>query len=115
MRFDMLALPFVVAAALVSGGCPDKGEPPGRTLTATRRGAELFKERCSPCHPGGGNTINPRKTLHKGVLADHGILDARDIVKVMRNPGPGMPPFDESALPHADAVLVAEYILATFR
>jgi len=118
MRQD--ALPVLAAVAISAAlltACREPGgqKPPGAPPTATVRGAGLFKERCAPCHPDGGNTINPKKTLHAGVLADHGIRDARGIVKVMRTPGPGMPPFDPSVIPDADATLIAEYVLATFR
>lgn len=82
---------------------------------ATARGEQLFRERCAACHPGGGNTLNPRKTLHAGVLADHGITEAEHIVKVLRHPGPGMPAFDPAVISDSDALLVADYVLATFR
>ena len=102
-------------------GCKEEGSerraaPRGAALpVATPRGEQLFKERCAPCHPDGGNTVNPKKTLHSRVLADYGIKNARDIASVMRNPGPGMPRFDEATIPDQDAVLVGEYVLATFR
>jgi len=83
--------------------------------TASKRGEELFRERCAPCHPDGGNRINPKKTLHARVLADNGIKSAGDIVRVMRKPGPGMTSFDPAAIPDRDATLIAEYVLATFK
>ncbi|MBI4681615.1 MAG: c-type cytochrome [Nitrospirae bacterium] len=77
-------------------------------------GEELFKRNCAVCHPGGGNTINPDKTLNMDHLKTHGIKKAEDIIRIMRNPGPGMRTFDEYAVPDKDAKKIAEYILKTF-
>ncbi|MBJ6802332.1 c-type cytochrome [Geomonas sp. Red259] len=103
-----------LALAVLLAGCTDT-RPAGPPPVATPRGAELFKERCAPCHPDGSNVINPKKTLHGGVLADNGVTTPAGIVKKMRNPGPGMPRFDQSAISDADARLIAGYILATYR
>ena len=108
----------VVIAALCLAGCKEDGvnkESRAQAPVATARGEQLFRERCAPCHPNGGNTINPRKTLHGSVLADYGITTAADIVKVLRHPGPGMPKFDQTTIPEQDAKLIGEYVLATFR
>ncbi|TSK06982.1 MAG: cytochrome C [Geobacter sp.] len=107
------AVALIILAALMSGctDTPRSGSPP----VVTERGRQFFKERCAPCHPDGGNVINPKKTLHAGVLADQGITTPADIVKKMRNPGPGMVRFDERTIPDVDARLIADYILATFR
>lgn len=107
------AVTVLILAALMSG-CTDSPRS-GSLPVATERGGQLFKERCAPCHPDGGNVLTPGKTLHAGVLADHGITTPVDIVKKMRNPGPGMVRFDERTIPDADARLIADYILATFR
>jgi len=48
-------------------------------------------------------------------LAEHGIETPKDIVKVMRHPGPGMNSFDEKTIPEKMAMEIAEYILETFR
>ncbi|WP_328745476.1 c-type cytochrome [Geomonas anaerohicana] len=103
-----------LAVAALLSGCtePNKSKSPP---VASERGAQLFKERCAACHPDGGNVINPKKTLHGGVLADHGITTPAGIVARMRTPGPGMTRFDQGTIPDADARLIAEYILATFR
>ena len=78
-------------------------------------GAALFKENCSPCHPDGGNIINPQKTLHKKDREANNIKKPQDIVNKMRNPGPGMTKFDEKTIPNKDAKKIAEYILKTFK
>jgi cytochrome c6 len=49
--------------------------------------------------PDGGDTINPQKTLHAKALAANNITKPEDIVKTMRNPGPGMNKFDQTTIP----------------
>ena len=114
MRDRIVAIAVLALSAGGLAACKEsvnKAEPP----RATRRGEQLFRERCAPCHPDGGNRKNPRKTLHAGVLADHGISEPADIVQVMRSPGPGMPSYSEAIIGDEDAKLIAEYVLASFR
>lgn len=80
-----------------------------------KSGEELFKANCAACHPSGGNVINPHKTLFKKDLAANKVMTPADIVKVMRNPGPGMTRFDKKAIPDADAKKIADYIVSTFK
>ncbi len=80
-----------------------------------KAGEAEFNEHCVMCHPNGGNIINPQKTLHKKDLEANNIKTPDDIVKIIRNPGPGMPKFDESAISAEEAKKIAEYILATFK
>lgn len=80
-----------------------------------KSGEALFKENCSPCHPDGGNIINPQKTLHKKDRDANNIRKAGDIMKKMRNPGPGMTKFDKKTMPDSDAKKIADYILKTFK
>jgi cytochrome c6 len=74
-----------------------------------------FKEKCAACHANGGNLINSAKTLSKADREKNGIKTAKDIVKIMRNPGQGMTTFDESTLPEKEAGKIAEYIIKTFK
>lgn len=83
--------------------------------TAENTGEQLFKQYCVACHPGGGNTVNPKKTLLVKDMAEHKITTAQDIMKVMRHPGPGMTKFDEATIPDKDAKLIGDYVLTTFR
>ncbi len=83
--------------------------------TAFAGGAEIFKAKCAACHPDGGNIMKKDKTLHKKDLEANKLKTAKDLVKYMRAPGPGMTKFDEKALPEKDAQAVAEYILKTFK
>jgi cytochrome c6 len=83
-------------------------------LAAAPNGKALFEANCAVCHKNGGNIINPQKTLSRKDREDNGVKSAGDIVKKMRNPGPGMTKFDEKTLPDKDAKAIAEYIEHTF-
>ncbi len=86
----------------------------GTAAEAEQTGEALFKQNCAVCHVNGGNIVNPKKPLHKKEREDNGVKTAADIVKRMRNPGPGMTKFDEKAISNKDAKKIAEYILKTF-
>ena len=86
-----------------------------RTAYSAQPGEVKFKEQCAVCHPDGGNIINPRKTLHKKDRETNNIISAADIIKTMRNPGPGMTKFDVKTISDKDAHTLAEYILKTFK
>ncbi|HEX8960538.1 MAG TPA: c-type cytochrome [Geobacteraceae bacterium] len=87
----------------------------GLAAEAKGKGETLFKEKCAACHPDGGNVMNAKKTLKKKDLAANKIRNAADLVKYMRNPGPGMTKFDAKALSNKDAKEIASYILKTFK
>ena len=78
------------------------------------RGEKLFMANCKVCHPDGGNIVNPKKTLHKADREANGVKTVEDVIKRMRNPGPGMTKFDEKNYPDKDARAIAEYVLKTF-
>lgn len=80
-----------------------------------KSGESLFKAHCDVCHPNGGNIIAAAKTLVQKDREANQVNTAEDIIHLMRNPGPGMQKFDESALPEDDARLIAEYVLNTFK
>jgi len=77
-------------------------------------GAALFKQHCAVCHPDGGNIINAKKTLHKKDREANNLKSTEDIVRFMRNPGPGMLKFDEKTISNKKAHEIAEYIVKTF-
>jgi cytochrome c6 len=85
------------------------------SVSATEAGETLFKQHCTACHPGGSNIINPQKTLQKKVREAHNVKTAEDIVKIMRNPGPGMTKFDAKTISDKDAKQIANYILHEFK
>lgn len=101
-RSSLLAYVFIALLCSIGGfGC-----------SSGRSGEALFMKHCTVCHPNGGNIINPRKTLRKKDLAASNIRSEDDIVKIIRNPGPGMSRFDEKMLSDRDARDIARYILS---
>lgn len=78
-------------------------------------GEQAFQMNCAVCHPGGGNIINPAKTLHARDLRANGITTPGGIIAKMRDPGPGMTKFDKKTVPDKTAGAIAEYILKTFK
>ena len=87
----------------------------GTAFAAGNPGETLFKQHCAACHPDGGNIINPQKTLQKKAREANKVKTADDIVKTMRNPGPGMTKFDTRTIPDKDARQIADYIITTFK
>ncbi len=81
---------------------------------ATHNGESLFAANCKVCHPNGGNIVNPSKTLQQKDRLAHGVKTEDDIVRIMRNPGPGMTRFDEKTLSDKQARQIAEYMIKTF-
>jgi cytochrome c6 len=71
-------------------------------------GEETFKAKCASCHPDGGNIMNPKETLK-------GLKDSKKIVAKIRKGGGGMTAFDAKAISDADAKLLADYIIKTFK
>jgi len=104
-RLSLIFITLIFVCSLAAAGyAKDKG----------KTGEELFRAHCATCHPDGSNIVNPKKTLHKKDREANNIRKPEDIMKIMRNPGPGMTPFDKATIPDPDAKKVAEYILKTF-
>lgn len=82
---------------------------------ADNTGETKFKEHCTACHADGGNVIKADKTLSRKDREKHGIKTAKDIVKIMRNPGEGMTAFDKKTLSDKEAKAIADYIIKTFK
>ena len=106
MKKIAILMMVLAAALMVISACAKKEQE--------SRGEALFKQHCSPCHPGGGNVVHPDKTLEKKVREGNGVKTAEDVMGKMRNPGPGMTKFDEKTIPDADARQIAEYVVKTF-
>ncbi len=84
--------------------------------TAFAGGEDIYKSKCSMCHPFGGNIMFWKgKSLHKKDLEANKLKTVTDLVKYLRNPCPGMTVFDEKRLPDKDAKEVVEYILKTYK
>jgi len=111
MRVMMLALACCFSFAMAGCG-RQRGDK--ATRETVLRGGELFSRYCEGCHPGGGNSIYPQKSLHRMNLAANGITTPADIVAIIRNPGQGMKQFDKHTIPDPDAFAIAQYILATY-
>lgn len=87
------------------------GNDPAPKATMKVSGEASFKKYCVACHAGGGNIIRPAKTLHQKNREANGVKTTDDIVRLLRNPGPGMPKFDEKSVPDAEAKAIAEYVI----
>ncbi len=98
----LLVVCFIASYAIAEKGSETSGEA-------------LFTANCKVCHPGGGNIVNPAKTLHKKDREANNVKSAADIMHIMRNPGPGMTKFDEKTISDHDAKKIAEYILKNFK
>jgi len=88
--------------------------PVARTAMAPS-GEASFKKYCAGCHAGGGNVLRAEKTLHRKDLEANGVRTPADIVHILRDPGPGMPKFDEQSVPDAEARAIAEYVMGAFK
>ena len=87
----------------------------GCSAGSGKTGAELFATHCAGCHPDGGNTIRPTRTLKAADRHANGLRNARDIAGYIRNPGQGMPAFPVGMIPPDDALKIGEYILSRFK
>ncbi len=78
-------------------------------------GEKLFMKHCSKCHPDGGNVVTVTKTLNPKDREANNVKTEEDIIKLMRNPGPGMVKFGKNVISEKNAKAIAEYILKTFK
>ena len=80
----------------------------GTVFAAATSGEAIFTANCATCHPYGGNRMNPKKALKHIKTPD-------TVIKQLRNGGGGMPAFDAKSISDADARLLADYIIRTFK
>ena len=122
----VVGLAVLAVGGSIFGGCkkesPEKVGVPQTTSSPlasppeqTKTGEALFKQHCAVCHPDGGNTVNPKRPLHRMTREANGVKTADDIIMKMRNPGPGMTKFDEKTIPDNDSKSIAEYVVNTFK
>ncbi len=78
-------------------------------------GEQLFMKHCSKCHPHGDNVVTVTKTLNPKDREANKVKTEEDIVKLMRNPGPGMVKFGNDVISEKDAKAIAGYIMKTFK
>jgi cytochrome c6 len=108
-RMKVVQYVFVVGALVALSSAHGSAE------SKNNSGETRFTEHCAACHSDGGNLINPEKSLFKIAREKHGIKSADDIVKLIRNPGEGMIPFDQITLTDEQAHEIADYIIRTFK
>jgi cytochrome c6 len=73
-------------------------------------GAKVFSANCTACHMGGGNTVNPAKTLKKSDLEKYG-MDSMDAITTQVKQGKMAMPSFIGRLSSKDIEDVAAYIL----
>jgi cytochrome c6 len=98
MRKHILMTTVVLSVGMMSAAA----------FAAETKGEAIFKAKCASCHPDGGNVINPKETLK-------GIKNPKKILTQIRKGGGGMPVFDTKTISDADAKLLADYIMKTFK
>ncbi len=106
-RTERIVMALVVAVSMVAAAF--------NASTAEEAGKALFIKYCSACHVDGGNVVNPLKTFHKKDLDANNVKTEEDVLKIMRNPGPGMTKFSEKTIPDNVAKQIAAYILSAFK
>ena len=98
MRMSIVAATVALSVGMMSAAA----------FAAENSSEAIFKAKCASCHPDGGNIMNPKETLK-------GIKSSKKIITQIRKGGGGMPAFDAKAISDADAKLLAEYIMKTFK
>ena len=74
-------------------------------------GAKIFSANCVACHTGGGNVVNPAKTLSKADLDKNGKASVEAIKTQVTNGAGAMPGFGGRLSP-SDIEDVATYVLS---
>ena len=74
-------------------------------------GAQVFSANCAACHIGGGNAVNPAKTLKHDDLVKYGKDTPEAIVTQVTNGNGGMPAFSGRLTPE-QIENVAAYVLS---
>jgi cytochrome c6 len=73
-------------------------------------GAKIFGANCAACHMGGGNMVNPAKTLKKDVLEQYEMASLEAITTQVTNGKAAMPSFKGKLTPE-QIENVATYVL----
>lgn len=85
----------------------ERNEHPNTNMT----GKEVWeREGCFACHPGGGNTVNPRKPLKGARFLAKYPGDSMGICIRGGIPGTGMPPFPASQINDVEMKRLVDYI-----
>lgn len=73
-------------------------------------GAKVFSANCAACHVGGGNMVNPAKTLKKADLEKYEMASLEAIMSQVKNGKAAMPAFG-GRLTDEQIENVASYVL----
>jgi cytochrome c6 len=98
MRMSIVAATVALSVGMMSTA----------SFAAENSSEAIFKAKCASCHPDGGNIMKPKETIK-------GIKSSKKIITQIRKGGGGMPAFDAKAISDADAKLLADYIMKTFK
>ena len=104
MKFILATVVAFVASALFLAAPPAMAADAGA-------GAQVFSANCAACHIGGGNAVNPAKTLKKDDLVTYEKDTAEAIVYQVTNGNGGMPAFGGRLTPE-QIENVAAYVLS---
>ena len=103
MKFILTAVFALVVSALFLAA------PPALAADAAA-GGQVFSANCAACHIGGGNAVNPAKTLKKDDLVAYGKDTSEAISTQVTNGNGGMPAFGGRLTPE-QIENVAAYVL----
>ena len=73
-------------------------------------GKAVFTANCNACHTGGGNTVNPAKTLSKADLEKNDMYSQEAIISQITNGKNAMPAF-KGRLNEDEIASVAAYVM----
>ena len=108
-KLAFLFLVFIVVCSLPVAGVSAK------EASKESKGERLFMKHCSKCHPDGSNVVTVTKSLNSKDREANTVKTEEDIIKLMRNPGPGMVKFGTKVISEKDAKAIAEYVLKSFK
>ena len=108
-KLVLLLVVFAVVCSLSAAGVSAKES------SKESRGESLFMKHCSKCHPDGGNVVTVTKSLNPKDREANNVKTEKDIIRLMRTPGPGMVKFGKEVISEKDAKAIAEYVLKTFK
>jgi cytochrome c6 len=99
--FSVLLLTLTIATFMFS---------PVAIAADAAEGAKIFGANCAACHMGGGNMVNPAKTLKKDVLEQYEMASLAAITTQVTNGKAAMPSFKGKLTPE-QIENVATYVL----
>ena len=91
-----MLLPFARAVAVTALTLSTWSHVPA--ACATPAGEVIFEAKCAACHSGGGNVLQPGKTLFRPALEKNGYSTVDSITELVRN-GKGQMPKYQGAIP----------------